>query len=303
VDLSGQAGRSSPVDPARAVVDWYRPRRRLYPWRSARPDAYKILVSEVMLQQTQVARVASAFPEFLRRFPTVRSLARAPRGEVIRAWSGLGYNRRAVALSRAARLILRAHGGKIPADLGALQRLPGVGPYTASAVASIAFGVPVPAVDTNLGRVVARARMGAEAHEVRPSAVEKAAQAWLDRADPGGWNQALMDLGREVCRPLPRCAACPLSAACTYRATGRSGGKANQRRPPFQGSMRKARGAIVRTLRDRAFASVGDLAKETGEARERVAEAIRSLAADRVVDASPAALAGRAGGRVRLPID
>jgi A/G-specific adenine glycosylase len=256
-----------------------------------------------MLQQTQVARVASAFPRFFRRFPTVRSLARAPRSEVLRAWSSLGYNRRAVALSRAARLIVRDHRGKVPADYKALQRLPGVGPYTAAAVASIAFGVPVPAVDTNLARVVARARMGAEAHEVRRSAVEKAAEAWLDRADPGGWNQALMDLGRDVCRPLPRCAACPLSAACTYRAAGRSGGRADQRRPPFQGSMRKVRGAIVRALRDRPFASVGDLAKETGEARERVVDAIRSLAADRVVDASPAALAGRPRGRIGLPTD
>jgi A/G-specific adenine glycosylase len=285
------------------VLDWYQPRRHLYPWRSAHADAYEVLVSEVMLQQTQVARVASAFHKFLRRFPSVQSLARAPRSEVLRAWSGLGYNRRAVALSQAARLIVRDHGGRIPTDHKALQSLPGVGPYTASAVASIAFGMPVSAIDTNLARVVARVRMGAEVHEVRRGAVGRAAEAWLDRIDPGGWNQALMDLGREICKPRPRCTACPLSEACRYRAAGRSGGRSNQRRPPFQGSMRKVRGAIVRALRDRSSASVGDLARETGETRERVAEVIRSLAGDGVVDAWPAALAGRPRGRIELSAD
>ena len=119
----------------RALLDWYAPRSRLYPWRGER-DPYRILVSEIMLQQTQAARVAVAYPLFLARFPTVRSLAAAPQAEVVRAWAGLGYNRRAVALSRAARIIVAEHGGDVPKDRAALERLPGVGAYTAAAISA-----------------------------------------------------------------------------------------------------------------------------------------------------------------------
>src|SRR5438876_715357 len=128
-----------------------------------------------MLQQTQAARVAPAFGRFVERFPTVRDLAAAPRAEVLRAWAGLGYNRRAVALSEAARAIVRDHSGRVPSDPAALQRLPGVGPYTAAAVASLAYGVPAPALDTNVRRVVARARVGTEPHEVRAGDLRSAA--------------------------------------------------------------------------------------------------------------------------------
>jgi len=122
-----------------ALRAWYRPRREGYPWRRQGVDPYAVLVSEVMLQQTQAARVASAFEGFLRRFPDVSSLAAASRADVIRAWAGLGYHRRAVALHEAARTIVRVHGGMVPRDPRALQQLPGIGRYTASAVAAIAF--------------------------------------------------------------------------------------------------------------------------------------------------------------------
>jgi A/G-specific adenine glycosylase len=301
--LSVQPGGPPPMDARRAVLDWYRSRRRAYPWRSGRSDPYRVLVSEVMLQQTQVARVVPAFPDFLRRFPTVRSLAAAPRREVLQAWSGLGYNRRAVALSEAARLLVRNHEARVPSDPEALRKLPGVGPYTAAAVASIAFRIPVPALDTNVARVVARARFAAEPAEVRRNAIAVAAAVWLDRSDPGAWNQALMDLGREVCRSVPRCAACPLSDACRFRAEGREGRPAKRLRPPFQGSMRRVRGAIIVALRARSSASVEMLAKRLGESGERVAEAIRTLARDGLVHASAAAMTGQPGGRVRLPTD
>ncbi len=130
------------------LMEWFEPRRLAYPWRRPRPDPYAVLVSEVMLQQTQASRVAPAFERFLRSFPTVRSLATAPAAEVVRAWAGLGYNRRAVALWEAARTIVSSHGGRVPDDPSALSELPGVGPYTAAAVASIAFGRPVAAVDS-----------------------------------------------------------------------------------------------------------------------------------------------------------
>ncbi|HEX9235545.1 MAG TPA: A/G-specific adenine glycosylase, partial [Actinomycetota bacterium] len=129
-----------------ALLAWFEPRRRLYPWRGV-SDPYRILVSEVMLQQTQASRVIPAYERFTKFFPTVERLAAAPAAEVIEAWSGLGYNRRAVSLWRAAQAIVSEHGGRVPSDPGSLCRLPGVGPYTAAAVAAVAHGRPVPAID------------------------------------------------------------------------------------------------------------------------------------------------------------
>ena len=194
-----------------ALRAWYAPRRDAYPWRGSH-DPYAIWVSEVMLQQTQASRVVPAFGSFLRRFPTVRALAAATRGDVVREWGGLGYNRRAVRLSEAARVVVRDHGGRIPRDPATLRELPGVGPYTAAAVASLGFGEPVAVVDTNVRRVVSRVHLGVDGHEVPAKQAWGLADAWLDRDDPVTWNQALMDLGREVCRPEPRCDVCPLAA-------------------------------------------------------------------------------------------
>jgi A/G-specific adenine glycosylase len=282
-----------------ALRAWYRPRRRTYPWRRSR-DPYAILVSEVMLQQTQAARVEPAFERFLAAFPTVRALAAAPRSDVIRAWAGLGHNRRPVALSEAARVIERDHEGRVPSDPSALRRLPGVGPYTAAAVASVAFGVPVPAVDTNAGRIVARVHLGVEADEVPASRVRESAEAWLDRSDPGAWNQALMDLGREICRPRPRCEACPLAGGCEFRAAGATPRPALRKQGRFEGSSRQVRGAVVAALRDRPSATPGSLATRTGFDLDRVLAAVRELARDGVVAAGPRALEGGASGRVRL---
>ena len=142
-----------------ALRAWYAPRRGAYPWRQTR-DPYAIWVSEVMLQQTQAARVVPAYRSFLRRFPTVRALAAAPRRDVVAEWGGLGYNRRAVRLSEAARAIDRDHDGRIPRAKDELLELPGVGPYTAAAVASMGFGEPVAVVDTNVRRVVSRVHLG-----------------------------------------------------------------------------------------------------------------------------------------------
>lgn len=289
------------MDTRTALLEWYRPRGAAYPWRTNPPDPYKVLVSEVMLQQTQVSRVVPAFPAFVSRFPTIESLAAASRGTVLRAWRGLGYNRRALNLSQAARAVVSEHGSMIPADPQALARLPGVGPYTAAAVASIGFGVPVPAVDTNARRVVARVVLGAEPAVASERAVGAAANRWLDRTDPGRWNQAVMDLGREVCRPIPRCDVCPLRRGCRFR---REGGRpvANGCRPaPFLGSSRQVRGAVVRTLLERSPASLAFLVRATGFDRERVAAAVRSLARDGLLVAGATALAGGTAGRVRLP--
>ncbi len=283
-----------------ALADWFEPRRSLYPWRGER-DAYRVLVSEVMLQQTQAARVAAAYPPFLERFPDVAAVASASRADVLRAWAGLGYNRRAVALWEAARDVLRLHGGAVPSEPAELERLPGIGPYTAAAVASIAFGRPVPAIDTNVRRVVARARLGAEPHEVGARRIRDAAGSWLDRTDPGGWNQAVMDVGREACRPVPWCDACPLSSGCRFRAAGRPPSSPARGGAPFEGSTRQARGRVVAHLRTRRAATLQSLAGAAGLPLDHTARLVRGLVADGLVAAGPAATAGRGNGRVRLP--
>ena len=282
----------------RALAKWYGPRRRLYPWRREGIDGYGVLVSEVMLQQTQAPRVAPAFERFLEMFPGLRPLAASSRAEVLRAWGSLGYNRRAVRLHAAAREIVDRYGGGVPSGLEDLRSLPGVGPYTSAAVASIAFGVVVPAIDTNVARVVARVRLGEDGAPA--GAVGAAARSWIDRRDPGGWNQALMDLGREVCRPEPRCEECPLAPACLFRGAG-APRVPRRRQPAFHGSFRQVRGAVVGALRARPSATIARLASDLDEPPDRIVAAIRALARDGLVDAGPAALAGRELGRVKLP--
>ena len=234
---------------------WYEPRRGAFPWR-ADPQPYGVLVSEVMLQQTQVSRVVPAYLRFLEQFPTPAALAEAPLADVLRAWKGLGYNRRAAALWRAAGVIVAEHGGVVPSDPVALGKLPGIGPYTAAAVASFAFGAAIPAVDTNLRRVVARHRLGRAT--APPAEVGRAAAAWIDRADPGAWNAALMDLGREVCRPEPLCSAAPLRRGCRFRAAGERRGAAAGSGP--SGLDAPVRGRIVDAVRGGSSVNVVEIA-------------------------------------------
>jgi A/G-specific adenine glycosylase len=274
------------------LLRWYEPRRSAYPWRRT-TDPYAILVSEVMLQQTQASRVAPAFERFLSAFPRVADLATAERADVVRAWDGLGYNRRAVSLWRAAREIVSRYAGRVPGDVERLRELPGVGPYTAAAVASIAFGATVAAIDTNVRRVVARVAADADP-------VDAAASAWLDPGDPGGWNQAVMDLGREVCRPLPRCDACPIAGWCASAGAIAHARRASRPGPPFEGSTRQARGAVVRALRSRPVLTLGRLSEAAVRDLASTAAVVASLERDGVVAAGPAARAARPNGRVRL---
>ena len=266
-----------------ALLAWYAPRRRAYPWRGSH-DPYAVWVSEVMLQQTQASRVVPAFRSFLRRFPTVRALAAARRRDVVREWGGLGYNRRAVRLSEAARAIVRDHGGRIPRDPATLRGLPGAGPYTAAAVASLGFGQPVAVVDTNVRRVVARVHAGIDGHEAPTKEVWALADAWLDREDPITWNQAVMDLGREVCRPNPRCDVCPLARVCRFRLAGSIAARGPRRQGPFVGSGRQVRGAVVRVLRSHPWLTRTRLADETGFPPERIDAAVGTLTADGLVE-------------------
>jgi A/G-specific adenine glycosylase len=210
------------VNLRRSLYGWYRARRRELPWRQS-SDPYRIWVSEVMLQQTRVDQVVAHYRRFLERFPDLTSLAEASPDEVLAAWSGLGYYRRARQLHAAARQVLR-EGGSIPSSVASLRRLPGIGEYTAAAVASIAFGVHEAAVDGNVERVLSRLLALEEAPRSAAGRrrIRAAAAALLDPADPGDGNQALMELGALVCLPRnPDCEVCPLREGCQGAASGR----------------------------------------------------------------------------------
>ncbi len=213
------------------LLAWFGEHGRDLPWRHT-TDPYAILVSEIMLQQTQVTRVIERYTTWLDRWPTVEALAAANTADVVRAWSGLGYNRRAVNLQRAARAVAEA--GAFPRTVEGLLALPGVGPYTASAIACFAFGAQLTTVDVNVRRVLTRA-LGV-----------------ADLPPPDGraweWNQALFDLGATVCLArVPRCEVCPLADGCPSRG---SRFEPLRTQGPFAGSSRARRAALVRELHD-----------------------------------------------------
>lgn len=198
----------------RALVAWYRRHGRDLPWRRTR-DPYEILVSEVMLQQTQVKRVLAYYPRFLARYPTAEELATASPGAVREAWNGLGYYRRAENLRRAAREVAERHGGRFPATPEELERLPGIGRYTAGAVASFAFGVDAAILDTNAARVLSRVFGPGRAARSRTARLWALAQAAIPPGRAYPFNQGIMDLGATICTARrPACPRCPVRRAC-----------------------------------------------------------------------------------------
>jgi A/G-specific adenine glycosylase len=245
-----------------------------------------VLISEVMLQQTQASRVAGHYERFLERYPTVEALAASSRAEVLAAWQGLGYNRRAARLHQAARQIA-ADGWPEPADLGSL---PGVGPYTAAAVACFGFGAQVAAPDTNARRVLSRWH----GTPLSNHALRDAAHDEVPAGRAADWNQALMDLGATVCRPRdPECDRCPVTSWCTDptvyeppRPQGR-----------FEGSNREARGAVVRHLVQHSRADLAGIAAASGLPIGRVATAVDGLMADGLVAADGSGGLSLAEGR------
>jgi A/G-specific adenine glycosylase len=203
-----------------ALLRWFDEHRRPLPWRRD-PDPYRVWVAETLLQQTRVAQAAGYFERFVARFPTVHALARAQEAEVLKAWEGAGYYARARRLRAAARVIVRDHGGRLPTTVPALESLPGVGAYTARAVASLAFGVPVVALEANGLRVAARwTREGGSLRSARVRRRLEGVLAGLLPGDrPGAFNESVMELGETVCLPRgPRCGACPVAFGCrAYR--------------------------------------------------------------------------------------
>ena len=282
----------------RTVLRWGAAHFRDLPWRATR-DPWAVLVSEVMLQQTQAHRVVDPYRRFLERFPTPAACASAGVGATVRAWAGLGYNRRAVHLHRAATLVVEEHGGAPPGDLAGLQSLPGVGPYTARAVLVFAFEVDTGVVDTNVARLLARAVAG------RPLSAP-AAQSLADQLVPPGqgwaFNQALFDLGAAHCTArAPRCAGCPLRRSCRWAAAGwpqpdpaRTTAGTSRPQGRFGGSDRQGRGRVVAALR------VGPLGPE--EARRATGWPDDADRADRVCASLVVDGVARVGrdGRLRL---
>jgi len=242
---------------AKRVNAWYEREARDLPWRGLEVPPWAVLVSEFMLQQTQVDRVLPRFVEWMARWPSPASLAAEEAGEAVRAWGRLGYPRRALWLHRAAVEITERHGGEVPRDVGTLLGLTGIGPYTARAVASFAYGQRHPVVDTNTRRVIARFVHGRAAAGM-PSTRDLDDMAELlpdDPAEARTFNAAAMELGAVVCTARsPRCDVCPIASSCEWRGAGYPD-NAPDRRPrqaKFEGSDRQMRGRIMALLRGAA---------------------------------------------------
>lgn len=202
------------------LLSWYEKHKRDLPWRNT-TDPYRILVSEIMLQQTQVRRVILKYQEFLNTFPTVNDLARASKAEVIQAWSGLGYNRRALLLHQFAKVIIASYQGIIPTTVAELRQLPGIGPYAAGAIASFAFNQPAPAIDVNVRRIYRRYFEGVDIGLPQSREKERELYQKVQEIIPLGksrdFHNALMDFGSMVCtRVKPHCDSCPLQVSCRF---------------------------------------------------------------------------------------
>ena len=237
----------------RAILQWYKRQGRTLPWRNI-TSPYRILLSEIMLQQTQVSRVLVKYPEFVHRFPTLHSLARARQRDVVLAWQGMGYNNRAVRLHAFARAIVEKHRGRIPNDFETLIALPGIGRYTANALLSSAFGEQLPIVDVNVQRVLSRIfwRMNSTAAMRSTTEIWMRAEQILPKGNAYNWNQALMDLGASVCTArVPRCEDCPVARFCSSRVGMKQAGVSRPKSEPSRDGIpnRMFRGRIIERLR------------------------------------------------------
>ena len=246
--------QATPTNQATPVLRWYASHARDLPWRRADASAWAVLVSEVMLQQTPVTRVLPTYEAWLTRWPTPSALAAASPADAVRQWGRLGYPRRALRLHAAARVISERHGGEVPRSIDALRALPGVGSYTAAAVASFAFGQRHPVLDTNVRRVLARMAAGRQWPARGTTAAETALARSLLPARPevaARWSVAVMELGALVCTASrPRCDTCPVAAACAWRLAGSPAGNGRRASQSYEGTDRQCRGRLLAILRD-----------------------------------------------------
>ena len=282
----------------RSVMEWFDTHARDLPWRRT-PDPWAVLVSEFMLQQTPVARVLPVFEEWILRWPSAADLAAAGAGEAVRAWGRLGYPRRALRLHAAAAAIVERHGGQVPSGLDDLLALPGVGDYTATAVASFAFGHRHPVLDTNVRRVFARAVGGAERASATPTVAERRqAEDLLPRTGAPRWAIATMELGALVCTArAPRCEDCPIVDQCAWHRAGRpaQASPAANRGQAWKGTDRQVRGELLAVLRD----ARGPVAKDALDAAWAIDDQ-RERCLDSLLDDGLAELTD--DGRFRLPL-
>jgi A/G-specific adenine glycosylase len=276
------------------VADWYAAGHRDLPWRAEGYSAWGILVSEFMLQQTPVARVIPRLEAWLERWPTPADLAAVPPGEAVRAWDRLGYPRRALALHGAATAIAVEHGNVVPRDVEALLALPGVGPYTARAVAAFAYGVRTAVVDINARRVLARAVEGRG--EPGPAQTRRELELMesllprdADRARLA--NAGVMELGQTICTArAPRCEVCPIASACAWRAAGYPvyDGPSAPRQKKYEGSDRQVRGLVLRELRASDTAVPADVITALWPDAVQLERALSGLLRDGLVTGDPA---------------
>ncbi|MBO0829460.1 MAG: A/G-specific adenine glycosylase [Streptosporangiales bacterium] len=282
----------------RDVLRWYAANARDLPWRRAEASPWAVLVSEIMLQQTPVARVLPAYERWLRRWPAPADLAAEEPGEAVRAWDRLGYPRRALRLHAAARAMVAEHGGRVPDSYQALLALPGVGDYTAAAVASFAFRRRHVVLDTNVRRVLSRSLAGEARPAPAPTAAERRRAETLlpaDGATAARWAVAAMEFGALVCTArTPGCDRCPVRRRCAWRAAGFPDDGGRRRTQRYDGTDRQARGRLLRVLREAPASVPGDaLAAAWDDAGQR-ARALDGLVADGLVEPL-------AGDRYRLP--
>ncbi|CAM4039598.1 A/G-specific adenine glycosylase [Helcobacillus massiliensis] len=285
----------------RLIADWFDEHRRDLPWRRPSVSPWGVLVSEVMSQQTPVGRVAPAWVEWMETWPTPADLATADPADVLRAWGSLGYPRRALRLQECAQAITDRHNGRVPGDPELLRALPGIGEYTAAAVASFAFGQRIRVLDTNIRRVIGRVISGEFDQRPSSTAAERSLADSLLPASAGDsviWNEGIMELGALICTARsPRCDDCPLAAHCTWNVEGRR--VPEVRRSPvqkFAGTDRQLRGRVMKHLRQAtgAAASEADLQRAAATDDARFARILQSLLTDRLVHRVPTGSAGDA---------
>ena len=285
------------------VLDWFSRHARDLPWRGPGATPWSVLVSEIMLQQTPVARVVPAHQSWLARWPTPAALAAEPAGEAIRQWGRLGYPRRALRLHQTATIVTARHGGTVPDDIDALRALPGIGSYTAAAVASFAFGQRHAVLDTNVRRVLARLVAGQPRPGRAPSVAERRMAEALLPAPPAvaaRWSVAVMELGALVCTAAsPRCADCPVARQCAWLAAGlpEAGdgtGRPRVRTQRYDGTDRQCRGRLLAVLRDGGGPVTQAAFDAVWADRAQLARALDGLIADGLADPLP-------DGRYALP--
>ena len=273
------------------ITAWYDSNARDLPWRHPGASAWSVLVSEIMLQQTPVARVLPAHAAWLARWPGPADLAAATAADALRQWDRLGYPRRAIALHATARLLVDQHGGEVPASAAALRALPGVGAYTAAAVASFAFGQRHAVLDTNVRRVLARLVTGQQHPARATSAAEiRLAESLLpaDGRRAARWSVALMELGALVCTATrPSCPACPVAARCRWRRGGSPAGPARRPASRYEGSDRQCRGSILAALRRAGGPVPGTELEAAWQQEAQRARALAALLADGLVTRRP----------------